>query len=70
MLFLGLQHFVIEADQPYGLSLNETILPQYLKELNYETHIVGKVEITCIDIREMCSSVANFCIENVATELE
>ena len=65
MLFLGLQHFVIEADQPYGLSLNETILPQYLKELNYETHIVGKVEI-----REKCSSVANFSIENVATELE
>ena len=28
---------------PYGLGLNETIFPQYLKELDYATHIIGKV---------------------------
>ncbi|XP_064644583.1 arylsulfatase B-like isoform X1 [Lineus longissimus] len=41
-IHLGLQHSVIVGSQPYGLGLNETILPQYLKSLNYSTHIVGK----------------------------
>ena len=38
-----MQHDVILASQPYGLGLNETLLPQYLKELGYATHAVGKV---------------------------
>ena len=38
-----MQHGVIQAAQPYGLGLNETLLPQYLKELGYATHAVGKV---------------------------
>ena len=38
-----MQHSVILAAQPYGLGLNETLLPQYLKELGYATHAVGKV---------------------------
>lgn len=39
-----MQNGVILAAQPYGLGLNETLMPQYLKELGYATHGVGKVE--------------------------
>lgn len=38
----GMQDGVILAAQPYGLGLNETLMPQYLKELGYATHGVGK----------------------------
>ncbi|XP_068717714.1 arylsulfatase B-like isoform X2 [Montipora capricornis] len=38
----GMQHSVILAAEPYGLSLNETLLPEYLKGLGYATHAVGK----------------------------
>ena len=38
-----MQNGVILAAQPYGLGLNETLMPQYLKELGYATHGVGKV---------------------------
>ena len=38
-----MQHGVILAAQPYGLGLNETLMPQYLKQLGYATHAVGKV---------------------------
>ena len=39
----GMQHSIIHISQPYGLSLNETLLPQYLQKLGYATHAVGKV---------------------------
>ena len=40
---LGLQKGVVFADEPFGLGLNETLLPQYLKKYGYRTHMVGKV---------------------------
>ena len=40
-----MQHDVILATQPYGLGLNETLMPQYLKKLGYATHAVGKVRM-------------------------
>ncbi|XP_067935377.1 arylsulfatase B-like [Watersipora subatra] len=39
---LGLQRSVILGSCPWGLGLNETIMPQYLKQLGYATHAVGK----------------------------
>ncbi|XP_078344679.1 arylsulfatase B-like isoform X2 [Oculina patagonica] len=38
----GLQHHNIETDEPYGLPLNITTLPQALKNAGYATHMVGK----------------------------
>ena len=38
----GLQHEVIFPGEPWGLPLDETIIPQVLKEYNYSTHAVGK----------------------------
>lgn len=39
---LGLQHFVIPNDAPFGLGLDQKIMPQYLKKLGYKTHLIGK----------------------------
>ena len=45
MTILGMQHGVIMGGQPFGVSLEEKLLPQYLKEMGYATHAVGKVWI-------------------------
>ncbi|KAF5271189.1 hypothetical protein FQR65_LT05333 [Abscondita terminalis] len=38
----GMQHHILYGGEPRGLPLGETLLPQYLKELGYSTHMVGK----------------------------
>ncbi|KAK6633914.1 hypothetical protein RUM44_004521 [Polyplax serrata] len=38
----GLQHGVVHGSTPYGLSLNETLLPQFMKMGGYVTRIIGK----------------------------
>ncbi|KAL3204211.1 hypothetical protein MRX96_041328 [Rhipicephalus microplus] len=38
----GLQNTPIQPGQPYGLDLKYTLLPQHLKRLGYETHLIGK----------------------------
>jgi len=47
---LGLQRSVILPSAPYGLGLNETLLPQYLKKYGYSTHMVGKVSAKFIEL--------------------
>lgn len=37
-----MQHRVLYALEPRGLPLTEKLLPQYLKDLGYKTHLVGK----------------------------
>ncbi|XP_067930053.1 arylsulfatase J-like isoform X1 [Watersipora subatra] len=39
---LGLQKAVVAPTEPFGLGLNETLLPQYLKKYGYVTHMIGK----------------------------
>ncbi|CAL1279747.1 unnamed protein product [Larinioides sclopetarius] len=39
---LGLQHGVIGGGEPTTVPLEEKLLPQYLKELGYATHMIGK----------------------------
>ncbi|XP_054708782.1 arylsulfatase B-like [Uloborus diversus] len=41
-LRLGFQHEVIIANTPWGLPLEEKILPQYMKSLKYTTRGIGK----------------------------
>ncbi|XP_055337737.1 arylsulfatase B-like isoform X2 [Paramacrobiotus metropolitanus] len=38
----GLQHYVLRAGEPRGLPLEEKLFPQYMRELGYSTHLVGK----------------------------
>ena len=38
-----MQHGVITAGEPWGLGLDQQIMPQYLNDMGYQSHIVGKV---------------------------
>ena len=38
-----MQSGVIKAAHPWGIGLNETFLPQYLKLQGYVNHAIGKV---------------------------
>lgn len=39
---IGLQRYVITNNGPWGLGLEEKLLPQYLKQAGYSTHLIGK----------------------------
>lgn len=39
---MGTQGFPVDIAQPWGLPLGIRILPEYLRDLGYETHLVGK----------------------------
>lgn len=41
-LLKGLQHHVFVGDTAKGIPLQEKLLPAYLKDLGYSTHLVGK----------------------------
>ena len=38
----GRQHSVLWPEEPRGLMMNITLIPEYLRELGYSTHMVGK----------------------------
>jgi len=44
-LNLGLQHDTIHNKQPFGLPLKEKLMPEYLRQLGYSTHAVGKWQL-------------------------
>jgi arylsulfatase B len=39
---VGMHNFVIQPQEPWGLSKEEKIMPQYFKEAGYTTRLIGK----------------------------
>jgi arylsulfatase B len=39
---VGMQNFVIASDDPFGLGMDQKLMPEYFKEAGYSTHLVGK----------------------------
>ncbi|XP_040077395.1 arylsulfatase B-like [Ixodes scapularis] len=38
----GMQHFVIQPGEPWGLPLEYRLMPEFFRDLGYKTHMVGK----------------------------
>ncbi|CAG9804053.1 unnamed protein product [Chironomus riparius] len=38
----GMQNYVIVSDEPWGLPLDEKLMPEYFQDAGYETHLIGK----------------------------
>ncbi|KAF4519021.1 hypothetical protein B566_EDAN009784 [Ephemera danica] len=43
----GMQGFPLTPGEPRALPLDQRLLPQYMKELGYQTHLVGKWHVGC-----------------------
>lgn len=41
--FEGMQNYAILPAEPRGLPLNLKLMPEYFRDLGYETHMIGKV---------------------------
>lgn len=39
---LGMDHWVIISDEPWGLGLREQLMPEYFQENGYKTSLIGK----------------------------
>jgi arylsulfatase B len=39
---LGMHHFVVQANEAWGLGLNETLMSNYFQNAGYKTHLIGK----------------------------
>uniref|UniRef100_A0A182Q886 Sulfatase N-terminal domain-containing protein n=1 Tax=Anopheles farauti TaxID=69004 RepID=A0A182Q886_9DIPT len=39
---IGMQDHVIISDEPWGLGLDQKLMPEYFREAGYRTHLVGK----------------------------
>uniref|UniRef100_A0A336LN14 CSON003318 protein n=1 Tax=Culicoides sonorensis TaxID=179676 RepID=A0A336LN14_CULSO len=39
---VGMQHWVIDSDEPWGMNLADKVLPEFFQEAGYTTHLIGK----------------------------
>lgn len=48
---VGMHHWVIQADEAFGLGLDEKLMSNYFQEAGYETHLIGKWHLGFFDRR-------------------